>query len=188
MNSVLGLYLSPREGGNSDLMLDEFLRGCKEMGADVQSVIARKLKIQPCIECGACDETGECVLKDDMDEIYPLLIGTKRLVVASPVFFYGLPGHGKALVDRSQALWNRVRLNPELRRNDGKGFFIGVGATKGRNLFDGTTLTVKYFLDALGMPLEMESLTFRQVEHKGAIKEHPSALREAYEAGQTFVS
>jgi multimeric flavodoxin WrbA len=187
MNSVLGLYLSPREGGNSDLLLDEFLRGCKEAGAAVQAVTARKLEIEGCIECGGCDETGECILTDDMDEVYPLLLATKRLVVASPIFFYGLPAHGKALVDRSQALWNRVRLNPELRRGDGRGFFIGVGATKGQNLFDGTNLTIKYFLDAVGLPLKMDSLTFRQVEKKGAIMDHPAALHEAYQAGRAFV-
>ena len=188
MNSVLGLYLSPREGGNTDILLDEFLRGCREAGADVQTIVARRLKIEGCVECGGCDETGECVLSDDMDEIYPLLVNTKRLVVAAPIFFYGLPALGKALVDRSQALWNRVRLNPELRRSDGKGFFIGVGATKGQNLFDGTTLTIKYFLDALGMPLKMDSLTFRQVEHRGAIKDHPTAMTDAYQAGRDFVS
>ncbi|MDY6851000.1 MAG: hypothetical protein SV487_02850, partial [Thermodesulfobacteriota bacterium] len=81
---------------------------------------------------------------------------------------------------------NRNRLNPDLKRPDGRGFFIGVGATKGQNLFEGLTLTVKYFLDALGLPLTLNTLTFRRIEGKGAIKDHPTALADAYEAGRDF--
>ena len=183
---ILALYFSPREGGNSDLLMDEFLRGAEEAGASIDRVYVRDLDIQGCVECGGCDETGECVLEDDMDDLYPLLVKTDRLVVASPIFFYGLPSKGKALVDRAQALWNRVRLNPELKRLNGRGYFLGVGATKGKNLFDGTLLCIKYFQDALGLPLTLETLTYRQVEHSGAIQEHPSAMSEAYQAGKAF--
>jgi len=186
MTRVLALYLSPRAGGNSDLLLDEFLRGVQDQGALVQKIYARDLDIQGCLECGGCDETGECVIQDDMDQVYPRLIEARLAAVASPIFFYGLPAQGKALVDRCQALWNRVRLDPTLRRPDGRGFFLGVGATKGKNLFDGPILTVKYFLDAIGLPLTLEALTYRRIEAKGAIKDHPSALAEAYQAGQKF--
>ncbi|MEW5725072.1 MAG: flavodoxin family protein [Thermodesulfobacteriota bacterium] len=187
MTEVLGLYFSPRQGGNSDLLLDEFLRGAKEEGAEVRTLYTRRLKIAGCIECGECDETGECILRDDMDEVYPLLIQARRLVTASPIFFYGLPAQGKALIDRSQALWNRLRLDPGLRRPDGRGFFLGVGATRGQNLFDGALLTVKYFLDAVGLPKGFDSLTFRRVEAKAAIKDHPTALSEAHAAGRALV-
>lgn len=186
MTGILALGLSPRQGGNSDILLDEFVRGAREAGAEVTVIFARDLDIQGCVECGGCDETGECVIQDDMDEVYPLLIEAGRVAVAGPVFFYGLPAQGKALVDRCQALWNRNQLDPDLKRPDGRGFFIGVGATKGQNLFEGLTLTVKYFLDALGLPLTLDTLTFRRIEGKGAIKDHPTALADAYKAGREF--
>ncbi len=187
MSRVLGIYCSPREGGNSDLLMDEFLRGCREAGAEVSTVYTRKLNVQGCIECGGCDDTGECILlDDDMEDVYPLLIGAGKVVISTPIFFYGLPAQAKALIDRTQALYNRVRLQPELRRGGGKGFFLGVGATKGQNLFDGSLLCFKYFLDAIGLPKEMESLTFRRVEAAGAIREHPTALADAFRAGQDF--
>ena len=186
MNEVLGLSFSPRQGGNSDLLLDEFLRGVHDSGAGVRVVYARDLEIEACTECGGCDETGECVLEDDMDDLYPVLVETRRIVVASPIFFYGLPGRGKAMVDRCQALWNRVRLNPGLRRPDGRGFFMSVGATKGKDLFEGSILTIKYFFDALGLPTRVESLTYRRIEAKGAVKDHPTALADAYQAGLEF--
>jgi len=186
MTQVLALYFSPRAGGNSDLLLDEFLRGVQDRGASVQKIYARDLDLQGCLECGGCDETGECVIQDDMDRVYPWLIEAGLVAVGSPIFFYGLPAQGKALVDRCQALWNRIRLNHKLRRPGGRGFFLGVGATKGKNLFDGPILTVKYFLDAIGLPLALDTLTYRQIEAKGAIKDHPTALTEAYQAGQKF--
>ena len=188
MTDILALYLSPRQNGNSDLLLDEFIRGAEDAGVEVRRVYARELNIRGCIECGSCDKTGVCVLDDDMTDLYPLLIETERIVIASSIFFYSFPAQGKALIDRTQALWNRVRLNPDLKRPDGKAFFLGVGATKGKNLYEGPLLTVKYFLDALGLPFKTESLTYRRVEAKGAIKEHPTALQEAYEAGRNFAS
>ncbi|MFH1137618.1 MAG: flavodoxin family protein [Pseudomonadota bacterium] len=186
MSEILGLYMSPRRQGNSDLLLDEFLRGAAESGVGINRIYTRDLDVEGCIECGGCDETGECIIQDDMDELYPLLINAKYVVAASSIFFYGLPAKAKAFVDRSQALWNRVRLNPQLARPDGRGFFIGVGATKGKNLFEGTLLTMKYFYDALGLPAKVEELTYRRVEGKGAVRDHPTALRDVFAAGVKF--
>lgn len=189
MTDILALYFSPREGGNSDLLMDEFVRGARDAGADVKVIYSRNLDMQGCIECGGCDETGECILRgDDMEDIYPHLLEARKLAVATPIFFYGLPAHAKAVVDRCQALWNRVRLNPELRRPKGKGFFIGVGATKGANLFEGTILCIKYFMDAIGLPGDLDTLTVRRVEAKGAVADHPTALQDAYEAGKRFAA
>ena len=186
MKEILAFYCSPRKGGNSDLLLDEFIRGIEAGGGKARRVYVRDLNIEACIECGGCDETGECVLSDDMDDLYPALIEAERVVTASPIFFYNLPAKAKALVDRSQALFNRVRLNPDLKKPRGRGFFLGVGATKGQNLFEGPLLTIKYFQDALGLPKKVESLTYRQIEAAGAVKDHPSALAEAFAAGREF--
>jgi hypothetical protein len=66
---VLGIYGSPRKGGNTDLLLDRILEGAQAAGAEVESIYARKLKISGCIECGSCDDTGECAVHDDMDTV-----------------------------------------------------------------------------------------------------------------------
>ena len=183
---ILALAFSPRKSGNSDLLLDAFIKGAADAGAGVRRLPVRSLKVKGCLECGECDEAGECIIRDDMDELYPLLIETTRLVVASPIFFYGVPSEGKAVVDRTQALWNRVRLYPELKRPHGRGFFLGVGATKGRDLFEGTMLMMKYFQEAIGLPKKVESLTYRKIEAKAAVRDHATALREAREAGRAF--
>ncbi len=188
---ILGIYGSPRKDGNSDLLLRRALEGAEVAGAEVNFIRAGKLKISGCIECGGCDETGECILDDDMNEVYPLLVESEVIIFSTPIFFYGFPSQAKALIDRSQALWCRRMMKKsgkELRRYDsGRGYLIAVGATKGKNLFEGVELTAKYFFDALDMSYE-GGLFYRGVEGKGAIEQHPDALKEAFELGKNVVS
>ncbi|MFH1491579.1 MAG: flavodoxin family protein, partial [Pseudomonadota bacterium] len=70
---VLGIYGSPRKKGNTDQLLDRALEGAEAEGAEVTRVYARDLKMSGCIECGGCDKTGQCVVKDDMQTVYPLM-------------------------------------------------------------------------------------------------------------------
>jgi len=177
---VLGLFGSPRRGGNTDLLLEEMLKGAEEAGAQIERTRISGLEFSPCIECHGCDETGECVLDDDMEMVYPKLLKADCVILASPIFFYGVTAWTKALIDRVQSLWvrkYRLKLPP---------FFVSVGATKGTRLFDGAMLTVKYFFDALGLD-SAGQLFFTGVEAKGAIRNHPTALREAFETGKALV-
>jgi multimeric flavodoxin WrbA len=183
---VLGLFGSPRRGGNTDLLLEEMLRGAEEGGAQIERIIIPELKFSPCIECHGCDETGECVLHDHMEKVYPKLLEADWIILAFPIFFYGVPAWTKALIDRVQSLWvrrYRLKLPPKDKGRRRKGFFISVGATRGTRLFDGAMLTVKYFFDALGVDFTGQ-LVFKGVEGKGDIRNHPTALREAFEAGK----
>jgi multimeric flavodoxin WrbA len=188
---VLGIYGSPRRGGNSDLLLDRALEGAASSGAAVDRLAVRDLKISGCLECGGCDDTGACVVEDDMDVVYPKLQENEVIIMAAPMFFYGVPAQLKALVDRSQALWSKRRLEktPEqLKTYDhGRGYLIAVGATKGETMFDGSKRMAKYFYDALDMRYE-GGLFYPQVEKKGGIRDHPGALQEAFELGRKAVS
>jgi len=180
---VLGIMGSPRIKGNTDLLLGEALRGAQSQGAGVKKLVVDKLKITPCREYYGCLRDGNCVIRDDMDEIYPQLLDADVIIVASPMFFYGITAQLKALVDRCQAMWvRRYRLHnlPESAR---KGAFIAVGATKGKNLFEGSVLTVKYFFEAIGADYADE-LLIRAIDKRGEIKEHPTALADAFELGK----
>lgn len=188
--NVLGIFGSPRRGGNTELLLEEALRGAEKEGAKVERLFLSDFTITACKECHGCDATGNCVILDDMKKIYPKLLGADVIIVASPIFFYGVTAWTKALIDRSQALWARKYLlkDPSLgiKGKKRKGFFISVGATKGPRLFEGAILTVKYFFDVLNAEYAGE-LLFRSVEAKGDISKHPGALRQAFEAGRKLV-
>jgi hypothetical protein len=175
--------------GNSAVMLEEFLRGAREAGAAAQSFSVADHNIKACQGCGACEKTGHCVIKDDdMRDLYPLLATAPMIVVSTSIFFYNVPGQGKALIDRSQALWSRryTLKRTETLRPQGLGFLLALGATKGRDLFVPVTLCVKYFFDALGFPRTFESLFYRKIEAPGEMKKQPGHLKEIYEAGLAF--
>lgn len=183
---ILAIYGSPRKNGNTDLMMDSFLEGASA-GARVERIYARDLVISGCLGCGHCDREGVCSQKDDMETVYPLLDAADRIVVASPIYFYGLTGQLKLLVDRSQATFMRRlkegRKAPDSQR---KGFLLSAGATRGKRLFECAVLTVRYFFDGLGVACAGE-LCFREIDARGDIKRHPTALDDCRRAGAEFL-
>ncbi len=174
---------SPRLGGNTDLLLDAALRGALGQGAEVEKVIVDRLNISPCREHYGCLEDGQCVIRDDMDALYPKLLEADCIVVASPMFFYGVTAQLKSLIDRCQALWARKYVLKQTWPGAGRrGAFLGVGATRGEKLFDGSIATVRFFFKTIGVEYS-EELLVRGVDRKGEILQHPSALRDAFELG-----
>jgi len=183
---LLGIHGSPRKGGNSDILLERALQGARDAGAEVSELRARGLKLEGCRECGGCDETGQCVVDDEMQRVYGLLKEADAIIVATPIFFYTVPAQLKAVIDRCQAPWNARRLNkPREQWKDhgsGRGYLIAVGATKGARLFENVELVAKYFFDALDMSYQ-GAVLFRGVDEKGAIAGRTESLQQAYELG-----
>ncbi len=179
---VLGLQGSPRAKGNTTTLLSAFLDEVRKRGGRVVTLDATKMKVLPCLGCGTCERKGYCPQDDDMQAAYPLLRKADLTVLATPIYFYGATAQMKAFIDRSQALWSRkYALDLEdPGRKWRKGFLLAVGATKGKNLFDGTILTARYFFDAVGAGFE-GTLGYRHLDKAGDILKHPTALAEAGE-------
>ncbi|RTZ93656.1 MAG: flavodoxin family protein [Deltaproteobacteria bacterium] len=187
---ILGIYGSPRKKGNSEVILDEALKAAAEAGAEVKRVYVKDLKMSGCLECGGCDKTGRCVVKDDMQDVYPLMEEADAIVLAAPIFFYGMPAQAKAIVDRSQAMWAKRMLNKPREQwknhESGTGYLIAVGATKGKNLFEGIQLVAKYFYDAMDMDYD-GGLFYRGLEKKDDAGNNPEIMKEAREFGRRIV-
>jgi arsenate reductase len=183
---VLGLMGSPRPQGNTDLLLAAFLDGARAKGAQVLKIGVAFKNIAPCQECRFCEQQGFCRQQDDaMGEIYYLLRRADVVVIATPIFFYGPSAQLKALIDRAQALWARhsIMKLTDPKASFRQGFLLAVGATKGKELFTGTSLTAKYFFDAIAASYE-GFLGFRQMEEPGAIAHHPTALADVRRKGE----
>lgn len=187
---ILGIYGSPRKKGNTDQLLDRALEGAEAAGAEATRIYARELQMSGCIECGGCDKTGQCVVKDDMQTVYPLMEEADVIFLASPIFFYGMTAQVKALVDRTQAMWAKrmLKKTPEERKSfdSGSGYLIAVGATRGKNLFEAIQLEAKYFYDALDMSYE-GGIFFRCLEKRTAVEKNPETLQEAFNLGRKAV-
>ncbi|MGD8834414.1 MAG: NAD(P)H-dependent oxidoreductase, partial [Desulfobacteraceae bacterium] len=175
MMLALGLQGSPRKKGNSDLLLAAVMQALESRGAQTQTIQVTRQKIEPCKELTVCEQKGLCPIDDDMGgRIYGLLRQADIIVTASPVFFYNVSAQLKALIDRCQALWARkylLKLNDPGHRTR-RGYLLVVGASKGKQLFDGFHLTAKYFYDAVAARYA-GSLTYRGIEGRGDILEQP---------------
>lgn len=187
---VLALSGSPRRKGNTETLLRAVLRGAEAAGGEIEVVRLYDLRIQPCIGCGGCDKTGECVLEDDMQELYPKILAAQRVILASPIYFYGITAQAKAFVDRCQALWNRKRLQKEKGewRKDlsRKGFLLAVSATHGEKVFDGAILTARYAFDAMGMEYGGDFLV-KGMEGREDMAKDQATLARAEQAGRNFM-
>ena len=173
---ILGLQGSPRLNGNTNYMLDSFLDFARQKGAHTQKLHVTGANISPCTGCGHCERKGFCIIRDDdmSGYIYGLLRRADVVVLASPVYFYNVPAVLKALIDRSQALWARKYKHglDDPGRGQRNGFMLAVGATKGKNLFDGMILTAKYFFDAVGAQY-VDMLGYRRIEDPGEMAKQP---------------
>jgi len=181
---LLGLQGSPRLKGNTNYLLTAFMNEARKFGVQTQVVHVCQKNIIPCKEYKVCEKKGFCPIDDEMKhEIYPLLREAEIVVAATPIFFYNATAQLKALIDRSQTLWaRRYRLklaDPGSRTR--RGFLLAVGATKGKNLFEGLHLTAKYFFDAINASYE-GSLTYRRIENSGDMQKHPTVLKDVKEA------
>ena len=166
---ILAIYGSPRRRGNSSRLLDEAVLGAETEGATVDKIMLRDLKMSPCLEIYGCKKDGRCAIADDFQGVYDRLLACTGLILASPIFFYSVSAHTKILMDRCQSLWVKKywidKVNPKDWTPKRKGLFLSVGATRGKRLFDGTLLTMKYFFDVLDMELWRSLLRYRQHRH-----------------------
>jgi multimeric flavodoxin WrbA len=187
MITVLGLAGSPRRNGNTELLLDQSLAGAASVGAQTEKIVLGDLEIHPCRHCDGCVETGVCVIKDDMQFLHAKLRTVDRLVLASPLFFMTVTAQTKLAIDRCQALWAEKYLLKVRRTlsSDGslrRGLFLSVGGLRRKDLFDPARATVRAFFATCDVVYADEML-FPGVDNKGAIKEHLTALQDAFTAG-----
>ncbi len=186
---ILVILGSPRKNGNSETLVNELMAGAEKAGAACEVVRLAQLNIHPCIGCGGCEKEGSCVIDDDMQGLYPKITGADRVIIVSPIYFYGVTAQAKAFIDRCQALWSRKyilkqRLTGRLPRI---GYYVGVSATRGERIFEGAILTVKYAFDAMDFTYGGEFVV-RGVDRKGAISGNQQELERAFEFGARQVT
>jgi len=177
---------SPRKDGNTDLLLQEAVKGIESSGLMVKTFRLNLMDIKPCQNCGGCDETGECIINDDMAEIYHEIRAADRIILASPIFFFTVSAQTKILIDRCQSFWcEKYLLKRPISEGEygRKGLLLLVGGMKKEIGIQCAETTAKAFFRTISVP-EHNTLGYLGVDAKGAILEHPTALKEAFEAGK----
>jgi len=186
---IFAIHGSPRDKGNTEILLDAFLEGVAEGGLEFEKIKLYELKFSPCIACGECDHLGECVLKDDMTLLYEKYLTSDLLVVATPIFFYSHPAMVQAFFERFQAFWaKKYKLNhSHPYGKNPKGILLSLGATKGKKLFEALVRTFKYVMDA-GWGTYSGGLFFRGIDKRGEILDYPEYLEKAKTLGKEVFS
>lgn len=189
MIKIVAVYGSPRRKGNTSTLLKKAIQGARDSEAHVEEVVLRDLDISPCLEIYGCKKTGRCVIQDDFQHVLDQLRACQGIMLASPIFFYAVSAHTKMLIERCQSLWVKKYWIDKVPYGAGepvrKGLFISVGATKGKKLFDGALLTMRYFFDVLDTEL-WKTVLYRGLDFEGDVMKHPEFLEEAYHAGKEF--
>ena len=176
--NILILSGSPRNNGNTDLLVEAFAKGASEKH-HVEVVSVHNYKVNPCMGCNACFSSvgNACVQKDDMPVIYSKLANADMLVIASPVYFYGLSAQLKALVDRCH---NPIRDTFHIR----KAALLLVGAASLAELFD--SILTQYQLCINYFHIEdMGHVLVRGAKEKGSLR-GSKAMEEAEALGRAI--
>lgn len=187
---IVAFHGSPRKGGNTDILLGEAIRGVNASSHDLRLFSLNDCKIRQCQNCGGCDDTGDCVMDDDMHEIHDAIRVADRVILASPIFFFGLSAQTKGMIDRCQPFWCEKYLlkrplegGPQGR----KGLLILVGGMTKEIGVQCAGATATAFFRTISVP-EHETLSYLGIDAKGAILDRPEALSQAFQAGVRLVS
>lgn len=178
MSRILVLNGSVRRGGNTELLVQSFAEGARKNNS-VEIVSAADFKVNPCIGCNSCfkREGNACFQNDSMKEIYQKLKETDTLVLASPVYFYGISAQLKAVIDR---LHTPMRNSFPIK----KLALILVGAATLPEMFDAIKVQYKLALNFFGLE-DAGTVLVRGAREKGDVK-NTDGLKNAYNLGSSM--
>lgn len=169
---------SPRKNGNSETMAKAVAAGVlQQTGNNVEFIYLNDLTIAPCQACGGCSASGNCIIHDDMTELYKKSDAADRIFFVSPVYFYAMSSQIKSYIDRCQARWARKYLLGKLHRPEEPrtGHLLSCAGTNGGKLFEGPILTIKCLCDTLDLQYG-PPLLIRNVEARDALKNLPDEI------------
>lgn len=172
---VLIISGSPRKGGNSDTLCDQFMAGAKETGNDVEKIFLKDKKINYCTGCYACKRDGNCVQKDDMAEILDKMMAAEIILMATPVYFYTMNGQMKTLIDRTVSKYMKMK--------DKDMYFIATAAVTNKAELERTIEGFRGFTDCYEGLREKGVILAAGVWNIGDVK-RTKYMKEAYEMGK----
>ncbi len=176
---ILAIHGSPRKG-NSELLLKEALNNIDSNLHEIKIINPSNLNISGCTSCDGCKHTGKCIIIDDMDEIYPLLKDSHRVIISSPIFFFSVPAQLKMLIDRCQCLWYEKYVLSKTKQKDTnrKALILLVGGMKRGEV--GVTCaeaTLKAFLRTIDVK-EHKTLSYLGYNEPGEIMKNPRVISD----------
>lgn len=182
---VLGILGSPRVGGNSDILLEQALKGAREAGVEVEKIILGKKKISGCLDCQKCNDTGVCAIKDDMQEIQKKILEADVIIHSVPVYFWSMTAQMKAYLDRwcvffdGDWSWHKAYY-PKM-----KGKKIGLITVCGNpNVSTANPVVLSFKTTCKYFGLKWLGLVQASASAKGEIDKNDAVKKKAYDLGK----
>ena len=172
---ILAISASPRKGGNSDLLCDQFLKGAAEAGHETEKVRFDYLTIWPCKACDYCKTNVRCSQIDDMAKIQYQMMKADVIVLATPVYFFSMAGQLKIMIDRCRPKYTEMK-NKQF-------YYILTSANPNPDAIDSTVAGLRGFLRCLPGAVEKGIIHGAGINAKGAVEE-TDAFAKAYEMGR----
>lgn len=173
---ILVISTSPRKGGNSEALADEFVRGARDAGNDVEKITLYDKTIGFCRGCLTCQSTQRCVIRDDADAIAQKMLRADVIAFATPIYYYNMCGQMKTLLDRANPLFSA---NYQFRDV----FLLAAAAEEDEHTVDGAVTGLQGWIDCFEKARFAGTVFAGGVTAVGEVRHHP-ALQKAYELGK----
>lgn len=176
--NVLIISSSPRKGGNSDVLCDQFMKGAKESGNQVTKIRLAELNVEYCSACYACKKVGHCVKQDDMEQVITKMKAADVIVLATSVYFYTMCAQMKTMIDRTLGGAQKAGL-------ENKEFYLIATAADGKAEMERTIDGLRGYLECLPGAKEKGVIYGAGAWQMGDIQGNP-VMEEAYQMGKSI--
>lgn len=175
---IVALMGSPRKHSNTDMLLDEMIKGAEEKGHNVTKYYVGDLDVHPCRGCGVCTMGKDCVFKDDGFEVTHKIAEAEGLIVSTPIYFGQMTGDLKVLLDRIFGITN----NPLIPMSGKVALiFTHLGPEGYYNQYIELTK-----IQPFQMNMHYEIVDVLVAGSLGDVRNQPNKFVEAYEIGKKF--
>jgi len=188
---VLAINGSPRKNGNTETVLDAFLKGVSEAGAEIEKIRLVDIEYKCCRGCNACHKKGVCIIKDNLTPIFDAISKADILVLASPIYSMTVTAEMKAFIDRGQFLWAQKFMTKTLVFDENHlknhiGVFMSTSGQPVDNIFNAAFPVVRAFFNDSGFSYS-ENVLFAGMDARGGVKNWSESTEEAYSRGKEII-
>ncbi|MFX1507353.1 MAG: flavodoxin family protein [Promethearchaeota archaeon] len=182
-HKILGIVGSPRQGGNTDILVEEILKGAKESGAETEKILLKELKINPCDGCNVCfkSKNGNCKYEDDFPVVKKKMEECRTWIIGTPVYWWGPTAILKAFIDR----WYEHNITRQFFRE--KNLILVVASGGGSESYSRHIVGMMEDITRyVGINL-IEKIICTGVGRRGDVQNRPEVLIKAFTAGRNLI-
>lgn len=181
---VVGFSGSPRDGSNTEILVEEVLNGAADVGAEIEIFNLSKMDIAPCKACQHCKENeGECATPDDMQIAYEKIQEADAFVLGSPVYMWQMSAQAKLFTDR---LYAYFMTGFEEKYGTKDMVLVFSQGNPDENMFKEYFNYTRNMFDFLGYPVK-DMITSKENKEPGIVKNKEDVMDQARKAGQKLV-